>query len=217
MLQSPSLDLKKASDVILDTISVLESKRKECDVLFTKIFVEVRNLSLDLEVEVKMPRLAGVQRNRLNYESSDPEDFLKNPYAFPPGQHIVLDLKSRFPKDTLECFGLQLLLPTSIVREPRPPHQSELIQEKLCALTNKFSPILGLESTGQVQAEFDLWKTKWIRENLSGVKLPKTALDTLEACDGDIFPAIHALLKILSTLPVSVASAERTFSTLRRL
>lgn len=220
MLQSPSLDLKKASDVIIDTISILESKRKECDTVFAKIFVEVRNLCTDLDVEIKMPRLAGVQRHRPNYATSDPEDFFKKSIYIPLLDNIVIDLKSRFPKDTVECFGLQLLIPTSILRESDPPHQSDSdsIKDKLCALTDKFSPILGLKtSLVQVQAEFDLWKTKWIREKQSGIKVPNTALDALEACDTDIFPTIHAFLKILSTLPVSVASAERSFSTLRRL
>lgn len=36
-------------------------------------------------------------------------------------------------------------------------------------------------------------------------------------CDEDIFPTIRMLLQVLATLPVSVASAERSFSTLRRV
>jgi len=36
-------------------------------------------------------------------------------------------------------------------------------------------------------------------------------------CDEDVFSTIRKLLQVLSTLPVSVASAERSFSTLRRL
>jgi len=32
-----------------------------------------------------------------------------------------------------------------------------------------------------------------------------------------LFPTIHFLLKVLATLPVSTATAERTFSTLKRL
>jgi len=46
---------------------------------------------------------------------------------------------------------------------------------------------------------------------------PCTALESYMHCDEDVFPTIKKLLQILSTLPVSVASAERSFSTLRRL
>ena len=38
-----------------------------------------------------------------------------------------------------------------------------------------------------------------------------------EVCDKRIFPLIHTFLAILLTLPVSTASAERSFSSLRRL
>jgi hypothetical protein len=39
----------------------------------------------------------------------------------------------------------------------------------------------------------------------------------LDECSADIYPTVRNLLLVLCTLPVSVASAERSFSTLRRL
>nr|CAH7716378.1 unnamed protein product [Callosobruchus chinensis] len=45
----------------------------------------------------------------------------------------------------------------------------------------------------------------------------RTALQMLKVCDKDIFPQLHTLLRIFITLPISNASPERTFSTLRRL
>ena len=38
---------------------------------------------------------------------------------------------------------------------------------------------------------------------------------TYKLCQADVFPAIKLLLGILATLPVSSATAERSFSTLR--
>lgn len=86
-------------------------------------------------------------------------------------------------------------------------------------MVDKFAPILGLrKSDGYlVNSEFELWREKWERENRCKGKLPATAIEAMDACDKDMFPSIYSLLKILATLPVSVASAERTFSTLRRL
>jgi hypothetical protein len=43
------------------------------------------------------------------------------------------------------------------------------------------------------------------------------AREALAACNPITFPAIHCLLHILVTLPVTTASTERSFSTLRRL
>ncbi len=64
-----------------------------------------------------------------------------------------------------------------------------------------------------LEGELILWKEKW----KGTTDLPKTGLESLQACDPQFFPNIHVLLKVLCTLPISVASAERSFSCLRRL
>lgn len=66
MLQAPSLDLKKASDLILDTPYILENKHKNCDNLFHKNLSEVKELRLQLDVDVRTPRLAGMGKKRAN-------------------------------------------------------------------------------------------------------------------------------------------------------
>jgi len=43
---------------------------------------------------------------------------------------------------------------------------------------------------------------------------PDTALQSLEHCDKDMLTTIHILLKILASFPISIASAERSFSAL---
>lgn len=48
-------------------------------------------------------------------------------------------------------------------------------------------------------------------------KIPSTAISSLMVCAKDMFPIISSLLKILATLPVSTATAERSFSTLKRV
>jgi hypothetical protein len=47
--------------------------------------------------------------------------------------------------------------------------------------------------------------------------IPQTAAESLAVCDKQAFPLIHVFFSILSTSPVSTASAERSFSTLWRL
>jgi len=46
---------------------------------------------------------------------------------------------------------------------------------------------------------------------------PTTAIDSYSNCDVRFYPIIKQLLQILCTLPVSVATTERFFSTLRQL
>jgi hypothetical protein len=60
-----------------------------------------------------------------------------------------------------------------------------------------------------------LWLQKWKNQPIN--ERPRTALESYMHCDEDMFPAIRTLIQVLATLPVSVASAERSFSTLRRV
>ena len=46
---------------------------------------------------------------------------------------------------------------------------------------------------------------------------PTDSLTSLEKCDPQTFPTIHRLLIVFGTQPVTTATPERTFSTLRRL
>eukprot|EP00102_Acyrthosiphon_pisum_P021513 XP_016658723.1 PREDICTED: uncharacterized protein LOC107883372 [Acyrthosiphon pisum] len=63
-----------------------------------------------------------------------------------------------------------------------------------------------------LKTEINLWKSKWIRIKDEGVDVITSA----ETCNEILYPTVKKLLFILSCLPVSVASAERSFSTLRR-
>jgi hypothetical protein len=71
----------------------------------------------------------------------------------------------------------------------------------------------------KLDGEIALWKHKWVSRltDRSDSVIPQTAAEGLAACDKRAFPLIHTFLSILVTLPVSTASAEKSFSTLRRL
>lgn len=45
----------------------------------------------------------------------------------------------------------------------------------------------------------------------------KSALKCLDKCDQKLYPNIYALFQIVTTIPVSTATPERTFSSLRTL
>jgi len=57
-------------------------------------------------------------------------------------------------------------------------------------------------------SEIQLWKEKWARTAVQAIAaLPVTVEETLEQCNEDVYSIIHALLKVLLTLPVSVAES----------
>ena len=59
------------------------------------------------------------------------------------------------------------------------------------------------------------WINKWKKEDVSTV--PSSSIEAPCACHADIYPNVYILLIILGTLPVSTATSERSFSTMRRL
>ncbi|KAF0717035.1 52 kDa repressor of the inhibitor of the protein kinase-like, partial [Aphis craccivora] len=69
-----------------------------------------------------------------------------------------------------------------------------------------------------LNSELELWFIKWKRLISEGNGISSNIMMlALNECSSDIYPTVKQLLIIIYTLPVSVASAERSFSTLRRL
>ncbi|KYB24674.1 hypothetical protein TcasGA2_TC031826, partial [Tribolium castaneum] len=66
ILQSNSIDLKKAADAINDTISVLQNKRENADVIYRQLFEEAKEVAGQLDVEIKCPRIVSRQIHRAN-------------------------------------------------------------------------------------------------------------------------------------------------------
>ena len=59
------------------------------------------------------------------------------------------------------------------------------------------------------------WKGKWKKQDIA--THPTNAIDASEACHADLFPNVRKLLAILTTVPVSTATNECSYSTVRRL
>ncbi|KAJ8875588.1 hypothetical protein PR048_023484 [Dryococelus australis] len=78
------------------------------------------------------------------------------------------------------------------------------------------------ESSGKwgtfvLHAEYKLWREHWLTAKKGNSAITQTVLDTMYNCNKDKFPEIHKPLLFLTSLPISVAMTERSFSSLRRL
>lgn len=63
--------------------------------------------------------------------------------------------------------------------------------------------------------ELRLWWAKWA--NKAASQRPSTGTDALSHCDCRFSPNVYKLLQILVIFPVTTASAEKTFSSMRLL
>jgi len=71
------------------------------------------------------------------------------------------------------------------------------------------------QSLYKLRAEFELWKQRW--HAAAEPPKTKTALDAYTACNASLYPNLSILLQVLVTLPLTTATPEHSFSTLKRL
>jgi len=134
--------------------------------------------------------------------------------------NVIVDLQSRFPPNVLMCFDLNLFLPMSVLKytESKVTETEKAeVNQRMKNVTKNFKSLLPVPSSvieTLVEGEMNVWKAKWMRKKDQGGEIPASVIDAIQECDADVYPIINSLLKILITLPVSVASAERSFSIL---
>lgn len=73
-----------------------------------------------------------------------------------------------------------------------------------------------LQRKSCIWAHFSFW-TRYVQWWSNKSIFPETAQSTLRQMDGDLFPNMYILMKILCTLPVTSCECERSISALRQL
>lgn len=209
LLQTPTLDLKKGTEAIEDTKSVLQEKREKAESVFNGLFYAVGEIAEKLDVDLKIP-LVSLQTSRQNHPADSCEEYFRRSIYIPLLDNVITDLNDRLSTEVMSLFNLRAILPKTEIKS----EDEAAIRE----LVNTYQELIG-HSTNltTVKQEFSLWAQKWKRVQKSQGKISDSVLETLDNCDVDMYPTIHKFLRILATLPVSAATAERNFSTLRRV
>jgi hypothetical protein len=143
---------------------------------------------------------------RCNVPTDNAEDYWRisifNPYI----DHILTDLSSRFA-DVKETFApLSSLLPQRI---------EQLLVVDAVKLYHTYENDFECPNKEAFLCEIQRWKLKWISINKKD--RPADVFSTLLVCPKQFFPHIHLLLYIFASIPVTSATAERSFSTLKRI
>lgn len=98
---------------------------------------------------------------------------------------------------------------------PKSEYSNEDI-ETVKQLATDYTLLLDDTPVSVIVNEYRLWMVKWQAWQRSQ-DIPQSISDLILNCDIDMYPNIRKFLCIMATLPVSVATAERSFSTLRRI
>lgn len=211
ILQKTEIDLKYALKHFMDVATALTNQRCTADVCFKDVFQEAKEIAEKTNFEMNIPRTSKFQKNRANYPTNDPETYFRLSVFIPILDSILEDFKSRFPKETLELYNLHVCMPEYLIA-----NSTQDISNELECLVKRYSGLFVVTSSEMkclLKGELQLWRMQWKHKDT----LPKTVMDALDTCDIDLFPIVHKLLHILATLPISNASAERSFQSLKRI
>ena len=119
---------------------------------------------------------------------------------------VLTQLDDRFNKHNEAVMKLNFLFPGSIGEGSR--------MEDLEEIFNFYKSLIPDCTLERAKGEYDVWCHAW---NRSDLEKPKDLITALASCDSVAYPTIKRLLTIGALQPVSTASAERSFSNLRRL
>lgn len=144
------------------------------------------------------------QKHRENYQAENAEQYYRVSLFIPIIEDLIRSLGERFLGQEEIIKSLYTLIPVNT-------KTSEF--KHLLPAIEKYSDDLNTNNESMLRAEFELWQMKCA----SFEKPIRTAVEALQKCAEDMFPNINKLLVMLAVLPVSTASSERSFSTLKRL
>lgn len=203
-LQSPQQDLSSAFSLVREVIKIFEEKRNNADEEFLKYFKNATEVASTIGEEIRIPRVCGRQTKRCNIKTSNPEEWFRITIFIPFIDHFIKELNSRFNDRFKDIIPLEGLIPV---------YKNKYSIEDILKAALIYNDDISANSDLEIQAELQLWKAKWANiEN----PMPKTAIETLVHCD-IFYPNIKILLQIFATITITSATAERSFSSLRRL
>ena len=179
---------------------------QNCENVFHKIFNQAKNECEKYDAPLLIPIRCKSQIFRDNYPSDDPEHFFREAIFVPYLDHLIVELEDRFFDQKQKWRSLWGLIPEYYDASPN-------TAEDLERLLKIYQEDIGPRAA--VVPEVQRWVNKCKKEDVSTV--PSSDIEALCACHVNIYPNVYILLTILGTLPVSTATSERNFSTMRRL
>lgn len=181
--------------------SELKKIRDNADNEFKIIFNQILNLSEKYNITIiKTPRLSKKQVHRNNIPCNDIETYYKIAIFIPFLDTFLQSIDDRFVNHKHIFTGFQCII----------NFENEINIIDVEKLTEFYKEDLG--DLKQVYEEVKMWHSF-----LKTVNKPKNILEYLDVCDSLIIPNVYKVIQILVTLPVTTCTAERSFSTLRRL
>ena len=201
LLQKKYCDLFVAVEESRVVIRQLNTERNDPEV-WNALYDEAVQLAATVGVQPSMPRNRGAQQNRPNAPADDPSAFWKLNMYLPFQDHLMTELDARLLKEEPR-YSAQHLIPTKA---------TQLTQAISNDIYDSYNQDINI-SREEFRSEIRRWKAKWTGQD----NVPQNLQGTLNSTSKELYPGTFMILNVYACMPVSTTTAERSFSTMRRL
>ncbi|XP_052799150.1 uncharacterized protein LOC128230746 [Mya arenaria] len=188
------------SKVVKTMINQERNDQAVWDALFeSAIYIAQHN-----DIEPSFPRVEQRQCHRSNKEADDPSSYWRKNMFLPFIDHLYTELDERLI-NAEPRYSAQYLLPKRL---------NQLSEALVDSVFDSYSRDLQLTKM-MFHREVQRWRTRWVI--VDDAQKPSDLSDTIRTAHQDLYPGIHKVLCVLVSMPVSTATAERSFSVMRRV
>jgi hypothetical protein len=173
------------------------------DAVWDALYDRACEIAMKHDVAIEKARVVGRQRNRINIPACTVSEYYRRSLYFPFVDHLLVELNDRLvvPKGR---FAGQLLIPSLL---------QELTMEMQQGILDEYESLM--PNPEQFFTEIRRWRAKWGIE--SDAAKPNDLQSTLQVTNRQLYPNIYHVCLVLITMPVTTASAERSFSAMKRV
>ena len=186
----------KDINLVVQRDTAVEQMRINADEEFADLFGTIQIICRKLGINVCVPRRVGRQTHRDNIPAETPEYYFRSTVYIPFIDSFLLQLKERLTNHKTLLQSFRCLIPKPSVTQPR-----EWDEQDLRKLYEMYADVLDCSELSAV-GELRLWYSRVCDDDACDAPLTN-GREALAACNPIRFPAIHWLLHILVTLPVS--------------
>ena len=200
--QAVCIDILAVKNQIKNVLAILNVHRSEASENFSGIFGEVCSLAekLGLELSLNLPRRRSVPADNIK------EHFRRSVYI-PYLDSLIQSLTTRFSSENEGHYDLLSLHPLQL---------KNLGDNQFRAVVESISHTHDFDN---FRAEATLWREMWCHD--SDAPVAKSDLSKISMIElvkyASLLPAVSQAIQVAATIPATSCSAERSFSTLRRV
>ena len=206
-LQGHYVDVARAHRDVDTVKATLQGVRSNVSTFHSRVYRQATQMAQCVGIEESSPRLAGRQQHRSNIQAENCSDYYQLNLTIPLLDHLISELNARFDATSAQnVTEFMHLLPSAIMGSATPSGND--FQNILQFYNDDLPFPLSFDS------ELDLWQHKWTLEPQLASELD-TPEKALPHTDGDFFPNIRVLFRIMATLPVTSCECERSISMLK--